>query len=323
MLPFLATLLPGTPRSVSEYDLGALVQLTERIPDADLDVIDVHLFGSLEKMPGELATARNVARGRPVVIGEAGAPTEGGTVGGEQAQLTFYQEVAQLAADNHIPTFAPWILSDLQAAGTPAAGALRTPTSLSYGLRRLDGTWKPAAAVVRDMFAGSSTLSVTAGALAARKIDFDGGFQREDQVPSSTGRLGAWHTFDSSQAATVGVAVASNGNASAVLSLTTGDNRAVPSVMQSFLLLSGRRSVYARVAVKLVDATGTTGIAIAWFAGTQYLGGVQSHAADPANKRWQTIAVRGTAPANATSFQIHLKSMNNSGKAYFDSFALR
>ncbi|GGM00598.1 cellulase family glycosylhydrolase [Nakamurella endophytica] len=322
LLPELGALLPGVPRSVSEYTAAALQAVTAAIPDSSLDVVDVHLYGAVENLPRLLQTATGVARGRPVVVGEAGTPTVGGTTGAEQAQLSYYQTVAQLVADQGIPTFAPWILSDYVPDRTPSA--FRTPTQVSYGLRRLDGSWKPAAAVVRDMFAGAGTLGYGPGELAASRISYDGDFENEDAAASSSGLLGSWRTFDASAAGSIGVDAGGgvDGSASAVLDLTGGSSSAVPAVYQSFLLLSGKRTVTASASVRLVAPTGFSRIAIAWFDGGTYLGSTESVNARNTVAGWQTVAATGTAPATATAFQIHLKSAYNSGEAYFDAVRL-
>jgi endo-1,4-beta-mannosidase len=160
MLPYLATLLPGVPRSLSTIRTASLRAIANAAPAGALDVIDVHLYGDIGAMPARLAAARAVAQGRPVIVGEAGAPTVGGTIGSDQSQLTFYQAVAQLVADAGLSVFAPWILSDSTSTGIPKP--LQNPITSAMGLRRLDGSWKPAAGVVRAMFGGARNLSFTA-----------------------------------------------------------------------------------------------------------------------------------------------------------------
>ena len=191
--------------------------------------------------------------------------------------------------------FAPWILSASTSTGIPKP--LQNPITSAMGLRRLDGSWKPAASVVRAMFGGARNLSFTANELAASKIDDDGGFDREDARASTTGRLGSWRPFDSG-AGTLGVGrdVGVDGSAGAILRRTGGDHSTIPALTQTFLLLSGKRTVSVRAQLRLADATGFSGVGIAWFGGGRYLGGTESRSAEPAPGAWVAVSATATAP---------------------------
>jgi hypothetical protein len=274
-------------------------------------------------MAARLQVAEDLARGRPVIVGESGLSTGfDRRVGSEESQKVFYQKAAQLVSDHGLIAFAPWILQDFSNYAMPAF--LRSRTEASYGLRRLDGSWKPAAFVVRDMFAGNGTFSYSASELASTKIDYDGGFERENLLPSTTGVLGAWQTFNASAAGIIGVraGVGAFGSAAAILGHTGGNAQKVPAIRQSFLLLQGKRTVSVHAQVRLFASTGTTRVSIAWFSGTSYLSGTDSSAADNTLAGAQIMSASGTAPEAANAFQIHLKSANNSGIAYFDNVVI-
>ncbi|WP_111765408.1 cellulase family glycosylhydrolase [Nakamurella deserti] len=322
MLPYLAIVLPGVPRSMSTNTVTALRALDAAIPRSSLDVIDIHLYGDLSTMPAYVAAARAVAAGRPVIVGEAGRSTgDGGTAGSEQGQLAHYAAVAQLTRDAGIGVFAPWTLTDFALDTMPAA--FRTPSEASFGLRRLDGSWKPAADLVRRMFGPTGVPAVDPARPAATALDADGGFERADPTPSSAGRLGSWRVFDAAQIGGVGaVAGAGVSGAAMMLTRTGGSPSMVPAVCQTFLLLSGARTVTAGVSIRLEAATGFSRIAVAWFDGATYLGSSESVNARNDRSGWQRITVTGRAPAAATSFQIHLKSAYNSGTAWFDDVQL-
>jgi hypothetical protein len=154
LLPYLPTLLPGVPRTVSASGTSGvtgLASLVGALPVTMLDVIDVHYYGSAQQAPAVLAAARALGGGiRTVIVGEAGRSTLGAA--SEQAQATFFTQIAAATRALKLPPPAPWILSDF------TAGAIPTTASAAeyhYGLRRTDGSWKPAAAVVRTIFAGS------------------------------------------------------------------------------------------------------------------------------------------------------------------------
>ena len=323
LLPHLATLLPGVPRSLSAFSTASLQAIGTTIPRESLDVIDVHLFGTVQTMPARLAAAQEVAAGRPVIIGEAGDSTgRSNTPGSEQAQLSFYEKVTQLVDDAGIGTFAPWILSDFTTGAMPPT--LASPVEARFGLRRLNGSWKPAAASVRNMFQHKGNVDFAPDELAAGKINGDFGFEKENSRVSPGAQLGAWSSYATAQNSLIGTQAAAGAQdrLSAVLGRTGATATAVPALYQTFLLLSGKRSVTVAATMRLVDASGFSRVSIAWFDGYEYLGSTEGVNADNAVTAWQPTSVTGTAPERATSFQIHLKSANNTGRAYFDALTL-
>lgn len=153
MLPVLSTVLPGVPRTVSvsaSSGIQGLAELTTVLPRTMLDVIDVHYYGDPTKATAVLVAARAFAAGRPVVVGEAGRSTL--AAGSDQAQATFFSDMAHATSTLGLPPPSPWILSDFAPGAIPTANA--TPDEYHYGLRRVDGSWKPAASVVRSIFGG-------------------------------------------------------------------------------------------------------------------------------------------------------------------------
>ena len=323
MLPHLAALLPGVPRSLSAFTTASLRAIGTSIPRESLDVIDVHLFGTVQTMPARLAAAQQVADGRPVIVGEAGDSTgRSNTPGSEQAQLSFYEKVTQLVHDTGIGTFAPWILSDFTSGAMPAS--LASSVEAAFGLRRLNGSWKPAATAVRNMFQHKGNVTFTPDELAAGKINGDFGFEKENARVSPGAQLGAWSSYATAQNSLIGTQAVNGaqGRLSAVLGRTGGTATAVPALYQTFLLLSGKRTVTVAATMRLVDATGFSRVSIAWFDGYDYLGSTEGPNADNAVTAWQPTSVTGTAPERATSFQIHLKSANNTGRVNFDALTL-
>jgi hypothetical protein len=156
LLPDLARVLPGVPRTVSVAGAGAgeITREFAALPGRDLDVVDVHFYGPPVALPPLLSAVRTVAAGRPVIVGEVGRstlPAAGMDVDAEQAD--YFSTIARLVAAAGLPPFAPWIFSDFAPGAIPrAAGEASKLQEYHLGLRRLDGSWKPAAAVVRSMF---------------------------------------------------------------------------------------------------------------------------------------------------------------------------
>ncbi len=156
MLPELERLLPGTPRtlSIAGGDAAQAMRFVASISRADLNVIDIHFYGLPSALPALLSTAKDIAAGRPVIVGEVGYPTlpDHGT-GGEADQADYFRLIAELVKAAGLPPFAPWVFSDFSSQAIPAAaGGAGKVREYHFGLRRLDGSWKPAAAVVRAMF---------------------------------------------------------------------------------------------------------------------------------------------------------------------------
>jgi hypothetical protein len=174
-----------------------------------------------------------------------------------------------------------------------------------YGLRRLDGTWKPAAAVVKAAFAGGVDN------------DWDGGFERE--VNNNGGRLGDWLPFDAADGlGTVSTDVIRTGLQSLCFAATSSRPGAVPAVLEKFPVLVPGQQFGVTTYVNRFAPTGGERIALAWFdSGGHYLSQVESSYANTANV-WQKLSVTAAAPTGATTVQVNLKASNEAGRACFD-----
>lgn len=303
MLPVLHQALPHAPRTVSAAGtagVAGIVTLVQGIPRSMLDVIDVHYYGEAAAAMPAIRAAQNVAGGRPVIIGEAGTSTADGH-GADEAQARFFRMLGTIAASANLPPPAPWVLSDFTSSGIPG-GADRY--QYHYGLRRTDGSWKPAAAVVRKMFAG------------APLANWDGGFERES---NGSPVLGSWRRFDPSDG--LGVitgAVRRTGRTAVCFNGTSGRPGAVPSVEQAFPVLHSGGLVRVTGYVHRSLPTGTEHISLAWFnARGRYLGQSESLPAVGSGS-WLPLTVTAAAPATATLVQVHLKSAYDPGRACFD-----
>jgi hypothetical protein len=101
------------------------------------------------------AVARAGAGRQPLYLGETGADSWArrgeSAATAEARQAAFLAAVFAAAAAEGLPAPAPWTYSDF-ADGTLPAGS--QPRQAAFGLVRLDGSEKPAAAVVRAAFTG-------------------------------------------------------------------------------------------------------------------------------------------------------------------------
>jgi hypothetical protein len=94
---------------------------------------------------------------RPLFVGETGYSTDG-TPGDQaaqlQAQAAYYRAVFTAAAALGLPTPAPWTLNDFYPQAIPPGSTADEPAQYDYGLFQLNGTPKPAAAIVSRAFSG-------------------------------------------------------------------------------------------------------------------------------------------------------------------------
>jgi len=160
MLPYLSTVLPGTLRTVSIASAPPEVfaLFTHELKNSPPEFWDYHYYGP----PGDayplLSSIKALAAPRPLFIGETGYTTDaapGDQAAEEQAQVVYYQAVFTAAAALGLPSPAPWILNDFSpGAIPPISGIANEPAQYGYGLFQLNGTPKPAAAVVRTAFSG-------------------------------------------------------------------------------------------------------------------------------------------------------------------------
>lgn len=304
LMPFLSTVLPGVPRTLSvsgTAGAAGIQTLVGDLPGSAIDVIDVHYYGDASGAADVIRTAKSVAAGRPVIVGEAGTSTPDGAAG-EEAQARYYRVLERTTVALGLPPAAPWTFTDFTATGIPNNP---DPKEYHFGLRRTDGTWKPAAAVVKESFAGIVD------------DDLDGGFERETN--NGGARLGAWTPYDTVDGVgfVAGDAVRT-GSESLCFTATSGHSSAVPSVMQKLPVLTAGERFTVTTYVDRVAPTGSERVALAWFAGNgTYLGQVESAVAT-ASDTWQPLTVTGTAPVGASTVQVHLKAAYENGRACYD-----
>lgn len=160
MLPYLSTVMPGTLRTVSVASVPPEVftLFTHELKNSPPDFWDYHYYGPAGDALSVLSGIKALAAPRPLFVGETGYSTDetpGDQAAQEQAQAAYYRTVFAAAAALGLPTPAPWILNDFTPGGIPPQSpAVDEPAQYGYGLFQLNGTPKPAAAVVRRAFSG-------------------------------------------------------------------------------------------------------------------------------------------------------------------------
>lgn len=299
MLPFLQTVLPGVPRTISEpgsQGAAPTRELLALIPESDIDAVDVHYYGDPSRAAHELKQVMSVSQGRPVFIGETGVSTYG-TSQGEETQARFYRIMGETTNALGLPPPSPWMLNDVYRAG----GEYLDTQQRYFGLRRADGSWKSAAAIVEDLFRGNGPTAPN-------------GQSTED--PPNGNTLGNWKAFDPS----AGVPYVSSdpsydGGRSICYSNTGGSATKLPAVEQSFPVLEPNETFTVAAWMYRTAGTGVERISIAEFdADGRYLREVDSPAAT-ASGQWQNLLASASEPSDVASVAINLKAGYESGTA--------
>lgn len=160
MLPYLSTVMPGTLRTVSTASVPPEVfaLFTQELKSSPPDFWDYHYYGPAADAYSVLSRIKALAAPRPLFVGETGYSTDaapGGQAAQEQEQAAYYRAVFTAAAALGLPTPAPWTLNDFSPGSIPPVSpSADEPAQYGYGLFRLNGTPKPAAAVVSKAFSG-------------------------------------------------------------------------------------------------------------------------------------------------------------------------
>jgi hypothetical protein len=157
MLPYLSTVMPGTLRTVSTGTIPPEVfaSLTRELKNSPPDFWDYHYYGPAADAYSVLSRIKALAAPRALFVGETGYSTDGtpGNQGArKQAQAAYYRAIFTAAAALQLPAPAPWTLNDFYPRAIPPSPAADRPAQYGYGLYQLNGTPKPAAAVVRSVF---------------------------------------------------------------------------------------------------------------------------------------------------------------------------
>ena len=159
MLPYLSTVMPGTLRTVSTGSVPPEIfaLFTQELKKSPPSFWDYHYYGPPGDAYSLLSRIKAIAAPRPLFVGETGystAGTPGDQAAQEQTQAAYYRAVFTAAAALGLPVPAPWTLNNFSPGAIPPSPAADNPAQYGYGLFQLNGTPKPAAAVVRRAFSG-------------------------------------------------------------------------------------------------------------------------------------------------------------------------
>ncbi|MGH9921009.1 MAG: cellulase family glycosylhydrolase [Nitrososphaerales archaeon] len=157
MLPYLSTVLPGTLRTVSVANIPPALfqQFTQVLAASPPDFWDYHYYGPPQDALNQLKLLKAIAVSRPLFVGETGystVGTEGDPAAGDDTQAAYYQAIFSATAELGLPAPAPWTLDDFAPGAIPPSPTAENQAQYNFGLYTVDGTPKPAAAVVRKWF---------------------------------------------------------------------------------------------------------------------------------------------------------------------------
>ena len=305
MIPYLHTILPGVPvtLSVSANDpVNKLTTLSHELAPVAPDFWSFHYYDKAEYAYWTLQAARAAVAPVPLVLGETGyqpgtsSPPARGTADVAAEEMRYFRTIMNATALLGMPPAGIWVLLDF----THAASPNRMPAvEYTYGLFHTDGTPKPSAAPVAAAFANPGRVDA----------NFDGDFEQPG--------LSTWRAHGSG-VATRDTLVVHQGTGSAELagagSLTTIPPDPWVTAGQKLTLTAWARGL---------SATGTTQVAIRWFtADRTLLAESGSQPLPPGSSDWTQLTATGTTPFGAAFVELVLSTAGNSGSARIDDVTL-
>jgi hypothetical protein len=315
-LPVVQGLAGSIPVTVSVNGANtstSLTQLKNALRTSQPNFYDVHYYNQPGTAYAELARDKAIAAPRPLLVGETGMSTypEAGQSQStmESLQDEYLRSVEWATHQLGLPDAAPWTFQDYAPGAVPPQEP-NVAFQSGYGLLRVDGSEKPAAVAMQQLYSTGSMEALGNGNL----------------TEGSDGQPDAWTQSDGS-AGTFGWDPTTSyaGGGSATLSATGGNSSVVPSFEQTSAAVptvTGERFV-ATAWAKGAGVTGTNTIAIAWFgASGNYLGSTSSAVLPTGDPGWTQLTVASAAPAGAAYDEVHLKSEDNTGTVWYSNVGL-
>ncbi|WP_307873119.1 glycosyl hydrolase [Paractinoplanes ovalisporus] len=304
MIPALRSAFPTMPLTVSTDGVSGakgLAKVKSTLGSTSVDFYEFHLYGNSERALTLIKGAQAAVAPTPITIGETGLNTLQNTEGEQAAFLARVFEAAEAAG---VQSVAPWTLNDFATGAIPSSAVSRIPAQYSYGLYRLDGTAKPAAAVVK---AGWTNTTMPASVM--------------DPSFEAGNNLTPWRAYMPELGLAVKTqSMARTGKWSVSMTNTGKTSAGSPSYRVAPIApVKSAQKWHGEVWARGNAATGTTQIALSWFdANDKWLGGVSSNWLPVGTTGWTKLSVDGVAPAGSASMQVHLKSGENTGTVWFD-----
>ena len=296
--------------------------LRTALGSAQPDFYSAHFYWRPELAAHYLEAARDAVAPVPLRLGEAGystaipydvLPGVPASPSAREAEQGYYlRSLALVVRRLGLPPIAPWILSDFAPEAIPAddPAVHGNPREYRFGLFRVSGAAKPAAAELRTIFSGGEADG------------FNGGF--EDAVRDEEGRTvpALWRIRRASNAAFArDTQVARTGRASARIDGAvsgTGPDAAFAIAPPDPAVRQGDRSTVTAFA-RARAGCGQVRLALRWFSiEGRAVGGVQSEAVLCGTRGWRRLRANGVAPSGAAYVGLYLRAAGTVGHAWFD-----
>ena len=318
MIPYLQRRDNGIPVTVSVNHTQQLQSLVKALRTTPPDFWDFHNYEYDGLIYHTLSQVKTIVHHAPLFIGETGYstypqssssfPYSAPNTQAQEAEQEYYYRLFTYATQSlGLPMAAPWIYSDFAPNAIPySASAVED----HFGLYRLDGSAKPAAATIASLLAGNPV-----------DTSCNNGFEQSDGQGLPT----IWRSYqDSSLGLTANFAwdntVAHSGTASAKISHSTSSKSGTPSFFVNPVQYTVPGQTYSVSGwYKGLNVTGANTISMAWFdTNGHYLSQAYSPNLPRGTSNWRQATVTAAAPSNAAEMEIHLNSQGNTGSVWFD-----
>jgi hypothetical protein len=316
LVPWLRGFLQGgTPVTLSVGGMRPvrdLRVLAAALPErARPDFFDAHYFtGGGERALSVFAELRDIAAPTPLWIGEVGYPSSTTLSGYEGVPLT---PSAQEAAQEHflklsfgalaqlgLPAPGVWILDDFAPGAIPGGDVSANEPEYTFGLFRADASPKPAAGLVRRLFAGRSDA------------DFNGGFEAEASAEDGTAVPAVWGSTGALRLVRDDAA-ARSGQASALVAGPAGGSGTFTVSPVEAAVEPGR----AAEVTAWIRGRGTVRLGIAWY--DRLLRPVgETSTAGRAGRDWSLVRAAGLPPRRAEFARITFRADGLRGPVWLD-----
>ena len=300
-------------------DLGLL---RTALGSAQPDFYSAHFYWRPELAAHYLEAARDAVAPLPLWLGETGYSTAipydvlrgvPASPSAREAEQGYYlRSLALVVRRIGLPPIAPWILSDFAPEAIPADDPAVQGNAREYhfGLFRVSGAAKPAAAELRTIFSGGQADG------------FNGGF--EDAVRDEDGRAvpALWRIRRALNAAFArDKQVARTGHASARIDgavTGTGPDAAFAIAPPDPAVRQGDQSTVTAFA-RAGAGCGEVRLALRWFSAEgRAVGAVQSETVPCGTRGWRRLRANGVAPSGAAYVGLYLRAAGTVGHAWFD-----
>ena len=289
------------------------------------DFYSAHFYWRPELAAEHLRAAVATVAPLPLRVGETGystaipydvLPGVPASPSAREAEQAYYlRSLASVTRRLGLPPIAPWVFSDFAPDAIPPddPGLNGKRREYLFGLFRVSGEAKPAAAAVRTIFSDGQT------------DEFNNGFEQAVRDERGLPLPALWRIRPARGAAfTRDVRVARTGRASARIdgaAAGTGPDAAFAIAPTDPGVRPGDRSTVTAFA-RAGSRCGHVGIALRWFASDgRLVGGAQSTSLRCGIRGWRRLQASGTAPADAAYVGIYLRAARTVGPAWYDDVA--